>query len=515
MTEAPRPLELRADDAQRRHLGSWFTPDDVSLHVARAPIIAAWQEIVAAEGTEDGLPPIEDLARRPGQASAHLADVCARLSSPDGAQRALASMHVLDPCVGDGAFLLAAWQVLGEIAVAVGGQMLPQQLHGLDIDPAATRKAAERLAAVAGAGAEIVCADATGAILDVLPLLAAAGGAHACVGNPPWSVRQRADTASGLATAACPNVYAHVSERALQATRTSGYAGLVVPISSMCTHAFAPLRLLLGDTCSMVAASHFDTIPASLFDDVVQRLTVLMARRDSGPARWLTSSYMRHARSERAQMLAGVSLIDAPPPAPGGGVLAKVGTQAELDILARLQEQPPLGDLLSSSGDAPIFYKRRWSYFLLFLDHEPPIFDAEGVPRKASECKELHAGPSLTGYALIAILSSSLFWWHFSVRTDNRNVNAGELRSFPCPAPGADELAQLDQLGRRLMMITRENSELRSCTYKSIGTILNTYYRQGPTRSVLDEIDTVLARVQGLDAEQLAFILSFERRWRS
>jgi hypothetical protein len=64
------------------------------------------------------------------------------------------------------------------------------------------------------------------------------------------------------------------------------------------------------------------------------------------------------------------------------------------------------------------------------------------------------------------------------------------------------------------MEALRACAEVRTCTYRSVGTIRNTYFRQGMTRPVLDRIDRELARAYGMSADELEFVLGFERRFR-
>jgi hypothetical protein len=268
-----------------------------------------------------------------------------------------------------------------------------------------------------------------------------------------------------------------------------------------------------------VWTSHFDTIPATLFPEVVQRISIVEGRVrdavDADRSSWWTSTYHRWTRGEREGLLDRVRFTPLPPQSIGGS-LAKIGSAVEASLLERLFAHPPAGRfLVDEAGANRIHYKRRWSYFLLFTDFVPPIWDADGTPREPTEFKTLHIDPRLDARVLLAVYSSTLFWWFFSVFTDNRNVNLRDLRAFPVPDLRRDDAAQLATLGAELMDVLRACAEVRTCTYRSVGTIRNTYFRQGATRSVLDRIDRVLARVYGFDDEQLAFVLGHERRFRS
>jgi hypothetical protein len=210
---------------------------------------------------------------------------------------------------------------------------------------------------------------------------------------------------------------------------------------------------------------------------------------------------------ERAWLLDVLRFVPAPRERIGAapGSLAKVGTPLEADLLARLFRHPPLERLLARGpqGNARLWYKRRWSYFLFFVDRVPELYDADGELRLPSELKALDVGPQVEPHALLAVLASSLFHWYFTVFSDNRNVNRREVAAFPVPDLGAGVAAELAALARELMDATWSASALRECTYGGTHTITNRYFSQGATKPVVDRIDEVLAGAYGLSRAQL------------
>ncbi len=500
--------EHRGGVEARRADGSFFTDHDVARHLVRRAIGARLLEAVGVDELE-----LEQLLSD----NVDLLDELDARTATDTSLRATASelasgIEVLDPTCGAGSFLVAAWAVLDEVASRLGaGTPSPAQMHGVDIDAGAIdacRRTFELLAP--GQPVPNLClADSQRA--GVLP------PADVVVGNPPY-VRASADeSCADLSTARVPNRSAWIVERALAAARPSARIAFVLPISTSCTDAFAPARVSWSAACSSVHASHFDTIPATLFAGVVQRLSIYEGRLGSdAAARWYTTRYHRWTRAERDGLLDRVRHVPMPARSIGGSI-AKVGTTLEHDLLDRLFAHPPAGRLLVRGGDGSnrIRYKRRWSYFLLFCDFVPGIWSEDGTKREPTELKVLDVDPAVDARALLATYSSTLFWWYFSVFTDNRNVNRRDLAAFPVPDLDPATQAELAALGDELMQALHACSEVRECTYRSIGTIRNTYFRQGETRSVLDRIDRVLARAYGLSNEQLEFVLGFERRFRS
>ncbi len=203
MRAEPYPETL--DRAARRALGCYYTPERIVRHVVRAV-----------------LGPLESLA------------------APLRRQNRLATgpaLRILDPAMGDGAFLVEAAEFL---ATRLGGRprlapearrtILSPWLAGVDIDPQAVRLARAALGCESGAP-ELVCADA---LAERPPF---AGKFHAIIGNPPWGgwdrsldaatrrhYRERFATARGRL-----DPFALFIERATGMLREDGRLGFVLP----------------------------------------------------------------------------------------------------------------------------------------------------------------------------------------------------------------------------------------------------------------------------------------------
>jgi predicted RNA methylase len=503
----------RGGTTGRRGDGAFFTDHDVARHLARRALVAT---LLEAAGRVD----VDELLAHGADLHETLRDVARDLDASARMAARLTSLVVLDPTCGAGAFLLAAWEELAVAAQVLGASVSPAQLHGVDLDPDAVAACRATLE-LAGAGA--TSGDMPSISLGDAESSGSLPAADLVLGNPPF-VRATADARHvDLCTERVPNRSAWIVERAIGAARPGARIAFVLPISTSCTDAFQPARRYWSDACSSVHVTHFDTIPASLFTGVVQRVSFfegrVRTRDDASPSSWWTSRYHRWLREERGALLNRVQHVPLPAHDVGGSI-AKVGTELESRLLDRIFAHPPAGRHFTNgrgSSAAPnrVLYKRRWSYFLLFTDFVPAIWNEDGSERPPTELKAIDVDPALDARVLLAVFSSTLFWWYFSVFTDNRNVNRRDLAAFPLPDLDDARAAALAALGAELMEELRACAEVRTCTYRSIGTIHNTYFRQGATRPVLDRIDRELAAAYGMSDEQLEFVLGFERRFRS
>lgn len=211
--------DARLDRADRRALGAFFTP---------APLV----EFVVARA----------LGARLAETAPELA-----VSWRDG----VPALRVLDPCAGDGRFLLAAQRLLLAHARRRGHDPAPAAvaracLVGLERDPGFAALARDRT------GAEIHCCEALGQAPDGL-----AGAVDVVLGNPPYlrSIHlARSDPGLWRALAGRYaatsygewDLYAAFLEQSLAWLAPGGQVGLVVP-SRWLTAAFAgPLRAELA-----------------------------------------------------------------------------------------------------------------------------------------------------------------------------------------------------------------------------------------------------------------------------
>lgn len=502
-------LELRGSKEKRKAVGSFFTDYDVAYWLS-SRAITRWllTKLGIKWKLDNPFLQLESIIKN---------------SNKECIRELITAIKIVDPTCGAGVFLVASWDVLNRIEVlldsydsSIGTQRISaSQLYGFDIDSQVIQTTKMILSSVIGEGVIIKCCDALGfneyKSFDVI------------IGNPPYLKYKNSLSPKGLISSSAGNTAAWIVEHILAGCSDKTQISMVLPISAAASKQWGSFRSVWAKRCSSIYTTHFDTLPSSLFSDAVQRISVFEGSvcDSSSKCVWYTSSYHRWLKDERSKLFENLRVAELKDEYNPLDPLPKLGCETELDIWNKLNNYQCAGRFFLENKsvindyDNQIKYKRRWSYFLLFTDFTPPIWDSEKQLRKPSELQVINISKDIDALALIAIYSSSLFWWWFSVVTDNRNVNRGDLAMFPIPNLTVDNINALTHLGKKLMEKLQSISEIRECNYKSIGKIYNTYYRQRLAKDILDEIDNYLSTIYVLHKYELNFILNFERRFRS
>ena len=347
----------------------------------------------------------------------------------------------------------------------------------------------------------------------------AKGGFDVVIGNPPY-VRYK-DVATqyairGFQTESCGDLYAFCTERGLTLLCLRGRIGLIVPISMFGTDGFKPLQELSLKMLDATWISCFSNRPSQLFDGAQKRLSILLGHRFDGQLPTIFSSSYLRWRREEFDSLFGSRVCYAPVHETFrvfATSLEKLGSELEVCAFNRLvQEERKLSEVVTKDKSFKVFYTRKFGYFLAFLDSVPQIIDAKtGRTVPPSELKDLSLSSVESVQAVVAVLSSSTFFWFWNVLSDCRNLNRRDLLAFPFnPERVSPSLKRtLAGLGERYL---RELGRTSRTMLKS-GLRIETF-DYAACKSIIDEIDAALAEHYGFTDEELDFIANYDIKYR-
>ena len=337
------------------------------------------------------------------------------------------------------------------------------------------------------------------------------GGFDVVIGNPPYVEYSKVKdeyTVRNYATERCGNLYAMTWERAV-GLATRGRLGMIVPVSATSTDGYAPLRKLLMASGNLVISSFGDN-PGRLFDGMPHnRLQIILLNTPGSANQPVVTMYNKWRPEARPYLFDNLALTELSEADPDEGI-AKIGQAIEQSILRKVQAAPLVSiQLPNRSSEFTVYYTRKMGHFLQILDFVPVIYDSSGSQRPPTELKVLHFDCLLNRDSALALLNSSLFSWMVQCHSDCRNLNRREVELIRLDLADSACLERLALTAHRLMDDILNKSEMKK---QGSLTIQQTFPRQ--SKSIIDEIDTVLAEHYGFTDEELDFIINYDHKYR-
>jgi hypothetical protein len=356
--------------------------------------------------------------------------------------------------------------------------------------------------------------------------IVAAEGFDVVIGNPPYVETKDVDEYGlvGFETAGCGDLYAHTMERSLRLVKSGGQLGFIIPLSAFTVDGFSSLQSLYLQNTDSIHISNWsgDAHPSKLFEGVDKRLHIVLARaQTASPAlhsQLFVSKYIKWYAAERPVLFQVQPRYGRVDRSSGffKASLPKISEPIEAKILTKLKTMSQtVGYFTTKSSTHRLFYTRKASFFMQFLNFIPELRDSKGNLREPSELKILHFTSKPLRDLALACLSSSLFYFFYTVNSDCRNLNKREIVSFPMPKVDAVEIQNtISSLINDLMASYRRNSYMRTVRYQGKGDITVQYFNFRPSKPVIDTLDVLLAPYYGLDKDEVEFIVNYGIKYR-
>jgi hypothetical protein len=343
------------------------------------------------------------------------------------------------------------------------------------------------------------------------------GGFDVVIGNPPYVEYHSGGAVKilGFLTIACGDLYAFVMERALHCLSHNGLFGMIVPISMFCTDGFISLQELTKKSFLNIWLSFFANRPSQLFDGAQKRLTIIIGnkRDNSNISKIYSSNYLRWKKEERETLLSGKLTFNQRPSGIKSlmhGSMEKIGNPMLWDILRKiLKQNKKIEHYENQHGKYILYYMRKFSYFLSFLDVAPTVKSlADDTFRLPTELKLLKFSDRKERDLIILFLSSSTFFWFWNIFSDCRNLNKRDLLVFPVNL----ETIQSKFLFERSAKFI-EKLKITSRTMIKSGLSIETFdYKK--CKDEIDQIDSLLAKIYNFTDEELDFIINYDIKYR-
>ena len=353
---------------------------------------------------------------------------------------------------------------------------------------------------------------------EFYPIMHGRGGFDVIIGNPPYVEYSKKSRITGQAvidyyridgykTSSTGNLYAFVLERSLRLLKLDSGIGMIVPISAISNPKFSPLMELFSEaTIQWVSA--YSNRPGKLFEGVEQRLAILVARRKNNPLHEYYSADYQHwyvdereglfERFEYRQRFFNGCI----------GSFCKIGNGVAESIWQKLQQFADVhfGETFEPGCNGGVYYHNAPTYFVRAMPYKPNA----GKGMKESSHYKLIPANSNTRVGISCVLNSSLFYWFYKVVSNCRDFSEREISPFPV---GSIQYSTLHEIGEKLKKSYQENKEIKNRDYSGSVVFYEEYY-PSKSKSIIDEIDELLAKHYGFTEEELDFIINYDIKYR-
>jgi hypothetical protein len=276
-------------------------------------------------------------------------------------------------------------------------------------------------------------------------------------------------------------------------------------------------------TSSKLFVTHWsgDAHPSKLFEGVDKRLQIVLSVRTTGRSECelYTSHYLKWYAEERPFLFDKYVYYTRFPNSAEywfDSSLPKITNTIEMSVFRKLaaKKNQPVALFERKCARNSLYYTRKVSFFLQFLDFIPMVQDAEGRQRDPSELKILTFQEREERNLALAALSFSLFYWFNIVNSDCRNLNKREIAAFPLGTVRKTSHVGLPDLISKLMASYQEHSSLRSVVYKKKGEITVQYFNFRPAKPIMDRIDAMIAEDYNLTHHELDSVVNYDIKYR-
>jgi hypothetical protein len=345
----------------------------------------------------------------------------------------------------------------------------------------------------------------------------AAGGFDVIIGNPPYvelSAVVKQYRTLNFITEDCGNLYALCIERSFTLQHSGSRFGFIVqqPIAS--TVRMAACREVLVQGSDVVWCSTYDDRPSKLFNGMHHaRLAIILAKRAAKSSTTIlcVTRYNKWFKEERDQLFQCLQFFSTDRL---HGLFPKLSSLSERSIIQKLNScKGRLEKWLSrTSGQYKLFYKITGVGSWFTITPRPPKFFRNGKRSSSTRENEMSFPSGAVRDRALCLLNSTLFYWFYQVRTNCRDFNPSDYKTFPVPDSFSNEDTKhkADILRQEL----DSSAEFVNASHSITGAIKYEQFRPRMAKEIIDEIDHVLARYYRFTEGELDCIVNFEIKYR-
>lgn len=337
-------------------------------------------------------------------------------------------------------------------------------------------------------------------------------GFDVIIGNPPYVVysqRKMGYSIRDYETFDSSNLYSYVFERSFQICK--GQVGLIVQMSAIAIEGMSSLQTHILKKAKTIHYSVYPERPKQLFDGACIALSIILCDRQNGNRGVFGSGISRFSDLQRNTLFRAITYIPISDEdfLPGYKLFPKFKNRIEQSIYAKYNNDSAISRYFcTNNNDNVVSYRTAGGrYWKPFINRK---FATETSTNKTQPI--VSEVPSVR---IVAVLNSNLFWWFYANYFDLFHLTTYMFSNFKYTDLEDRCSDELQKLGSELMRSFEHNKTLNKQFIKSQNreTVFESFNPQ-LSKSIVDNIDKVLAKHYGFTDEELDFIINYDIKYR-
>jgi hypothetical protein len=191
----------------------------------------------------------------------------------------------------------------------------------------------------------------------------------------------------------------------------------------------------------------------------------------------------------------------------------KLSSSCEISILEKFFNKPYTIQNFIQISKNNLYYRTTGGLYWKVFTDTPPSFIINGKKGTSSRETFISLNKKDTPKQFVAIFSSSLCWWWYTITSNLRDLNPSDLHGFRIDDNliGSDELIKLAD---KYLKDIYANSSMLIRVQKETGETKTQSFKLSKSKPIIDEIDKVLAKHYGFTEEELDFIINYDIKYR-
>ena len=320
------------------------------------------------------------------------------------------------------------------------------------------------------------------------------------IGNPPYGAKieeaQKKIYKSlfKYTTQGSMDTYKLFIEKGFNLLKKEGNLNYIVPISVTSSKSNIALHKMLLENCEFIKVSSYGHRPVKIFYNAEQRTSIISFIKTSSKTKNLMTTKLNRRYSNQSidsviKNMSFVNSIDFVQ----NGAFCKIGLPIEKNIMQKIYSQKQtLKDLMN--GKQKVYFRNTGGgYYDLYTSYS--------TIKSTTESNF----SAINSKIIVAILSSTLFYWYRNSYSEGRHSYIYEIDRFPIPNFTNQQIKLLEKLGGEYETDIEKNHDYSN----GVKT-----YKIRKSKHIIDKIDRLICPLYDLTEEETEFIIGYELEFR-